>query len=329
MSVNNTDLFTAIKQNSLDEVSKLLLRNIDNLNEYIDQRDINDENTPLIFAILERHFYMAKLLIYAGADVKKADGTHHKWTPLHFACAFYNYDLANLLVECGANVNAKESEGRTPLDIMFLGRIKQRMSANYKGELDDTNRITSLLLKHGGETRFYNQFESYVSYKKNDKCNINADAVFDLGIAGKSRNTITLAEKFNKKLINNDPTVKAAIELRNSILSIENTTMLYQDSKLINGSSYPEITDQSSNTPNIGIIGGIFGGIYALGVLVFLGRKLYDYYRSCNTYGWKNNRNIVTESLLKQGQDNLAFITLDGITIDPIGDNEVVATTSI
>ncbi|WP_339047233.1 ankyrin repeat domain-containing protein [Candidatus Mesenet endosymbiont of Phosphuga atrata] len=77
MSINNTDLFTAIKQNSLDEVSKLLLRNIDNLNEYIDQRDINDENTPLIFAMLEKHFDIAKLLIYAGADIEKVGNRNH------------------------------------------------------------------------------------------------------------------------------------------------------------------------------------------------------------------------------------------------------------
>ncbi|XGA08784.1 MAG: ankyrin repeat domain-containing protein [Wolbachia endosymbiont of Xenopsylla cheopis] len=329
MSINNTNLFTAIKHNSLDKVSRLLLRNIDNLNEYIDQRGINNENTPLIFAILEEHFDIAKLLIYAGADIEKVD--IYKWTPLHFACGIFNYDLANLLVECGADVNAKENEGRTPLDIMFLGRRKQKMSGDpsYKENLDNTNKIASLLLKHGGEVKFYNQFESYISYKKNDKCNINADAIFNLGIANESRNTKILAERLSKKLINSDPTVRAAMKLRNSTLSIENTTMLYQDSKLINDSFYPEITGKSSNIPNIGaIVSGVFS-VIIVGGMAFLGKKLYDYYRSCNTYGWKNNRNAMIQLLPKQGQDNLAFITLNDATVSSAEDNQGVATTTL
>ncbi|WP_339047235.1 hypothetical protein [Candidatus Mesenet endosymbiont of Phosphuga atrata] len=123
---------------------------------------------------------------------------------MHFACAFYNYDLANLLIECGADVNAKENEKYTPLDITFIffRKIEQKKSddPNYKEKLDNTNKIASLLLKHGREARFYNQFESYASYKKNDKCNINADAIFDLGIANKSMNTVNLAVKFGKEI---------------------------------------------------------------------------------------------------------------------------------
>ncbi|WP_339047122.1 hypothetical protein [Candidatus Mesenet endosymbiont of Phosphuga atrata] len=131
-------------------------------------------------------------------------------------------------------------------------------------------------------------------------------------------------------MASSNPMVKAAIELRNSTLSIKSTTMLYQDSKLINGSFYPKITDKSSNIPNIGvIIGSILSSIFALKTLTFLGKKFYDYCRGCNTYGWKNNRNTMTESLLEQVEDNSTATELSNVTVDIARSSQRVATTPL
>lgn len=58
---------------------------------------------------------MVELLLNKGALCNPKD--FKKWTPLHKA-AFKNYaDIADILVKRGAWVKAKDSDGKTPLDI--------------------------------------------------------------------------------------------------------------------------------------------------------------------------------------------------------------------
>ena len=59
---------------------------------------------------------IAKLLIYAGADVNTSDPNGR--TPLHFIYIKYKrYDaaIAKLLIDAGANLNAQDNKGQTPL----------------------------------------------------------------------------------------------------------------------------------------------------------------------------------------------------------------------
>ena len=88
-----------------------------------------------------------KLAIEAGADVnqfnkdRKIEGKTLKggWTPLHHAALRDHKEIIKLLLSNGANVNAKTSEGLTPLDYT-------RQSKFIESETAD------LLRKHGAKT---------------------------------------------------------------------------------------------------------------------------------------------------------------------------------
>ena len=75
--------------------------------------------------------------IAIGADVNTKIKMKDELTPLHSATAEGYKEIAELLIAEGANVNAKDSNGKTPLD--WAIQSKHSETAN-------------LLRKHGGKT---------------------------------------------------------------------------------------------------------------------------------------------------------------------------------
>jgi ankyrin repeat protein len=58
-------------------------------------------------------------LINYGADINKTDCNGN--TPLHTAASKGNFEVVKFLVEAGANPIAKNSKGKTPLDLANEG----------------------------------------------------------------------------------------------------------------------------------------------------------------------------------------------------------------
>ena len=87
-----------------------------------------------IFEAIERgNIEIVKWHLAAGVDVKDGIGI----TPLHDACSEGHKEIVELLISKGAVLNAKDQDGKTPLD---------------KAEHQERTKIADLLRKHGGKT---------------------------------------------------------------------------------------------------------------------------------------------------------------------------------
>lgn len=82
-----------------------------------------------------------EVLIKAGANVNIED-SRNGLTPLHFAVQNSKVDIVNYLIENGANINAKTSNGQTPLHLSVAGGF-------YKSQNLDKTDVVKLLLEKG------------------------------------------------------------------------------------------------------------------------------------------------------------------------------------
>jgi len=91
------------------EVMQILIRHGADVNA----SDVHGR-TPLYFAVTLAGKASVKLLLESGAKVDVRD-VARKMTPLHLASAFGKEEIAQLLIAHGADVNAKDGEGKTPI----------------------------------------------------------------------------------------------------------------------------------------------------------------------------------------------------------------------
>jgi ankyrin repeat protein len=82
--------------------------------------------TPLHAALFGRQVETATLLVERGADVTIKRGgkgwQRSGWTALHYVAGFGFVDLVEPLLTRGADHEARDDEGRTPLDVAVEAR---------------------------------------------------------------------------------------------------------------------------------------------------------------------------------------------------------------
>jgi Ankyrin repeats (many copies) len=93
--------------------------------------------TPAVAALAGRHFQLAQVLHRNKSSVEPRGYDDN--TPLHSAALFGDLEMLQVLLEYGVDVNAKNTQGWTPL-----------FFASYGGRHNDS-RVTRLLIEHGAE----------------------------------------------------------------------------------------------------------------------------------------------------------------------------------
>jgi hypothetical protein len=91
------------------DIARLLLDN----GAEVNARDrVNNNRTPLYYAIENKHRNIIQLLIARGADMNNVSDSH---TGLMAAIVYDNNEVIDILIHAGANINAKGLVGYTPL----------------------------------------------------------------------------------------------------------------------------------------------------------------------------------------------------------------------
>lgn len=81
---------------------------------------VDNNRTPLIYAIEQQNIEVAKTLISSGADVNFHQPDHGD-TPLTAAAYYGQMPVVKLLISKGANINARDSSGQSVLTWAELG----------------------------------------------------------------------------------------------------------------------------------------------------------------------------------------------------------------
>ena len=116
------------------------------------------QNTPLHLAAVRGYANVVAALLEAGADVNRGD--HSNFTPLHWACMRYDLHVEPaliLLIRNGAAVNARTSQGRTPLDYAIIYRqrlVPILLRAGAALPAHTTNAYIQKVIAAGGFGRY-------------------------------------------------------------------------------------------------------------------------------------------------------------------------------
>lgn len=130
--LGQTPLHEAAHWGRNTEVAELLINN---------GADVNAEDefggTPLHDAARKGHsedakLLLAKLLLAKGANINAKDKAYD--TPLHLAAENGNTEVAKLLINNGADIDAKDGDGKTPLQVN--GVMGVRLRRWQRGEIE-------------------------------------------------------------------------------------------------------------------------------------------------------------------------------------------------
>ena len=107
------NLIKATSNNNIEEVSKLLNKEI--YQELIAEVNFKalDDWTPLHMACFENYFQIVEILLNHDSDIEAKTSIGR--TPLHLASFRGHQQIIEILVNKGANINACDVDGNTPL----------------------------------------------------------------------------------------------------------------------------------------------------------------------------------------------------------------------
>ena len=99
-------------------------------------REKTDTNgwTPLLNASYNGHLEVVRYLLEQGANRDKAN--NFDYTSLHYATGLGHLETVKLLMVYGADLNARNDNGRLPIDVAHTEEIKQAIRDEPRRRLD-------------------------------------------------------------------------------------------------------------------------------------------------------------------------------------------------
>ncbi|MEX0848962.1 MAG: ankyrin repeat domain-containing protein [Candidatus Dependentiae bacterium] len=137
--LTHTWLHNAAHDGQLKKMQTLL-----HLGWNIDSQDTS-KRTPLLGALFNHKFEIAKVLLDAGADPKIPD--INNVTPMHAVADSDNVELIPELLKHGANIDARTNSGRTPLAISMYKDQKDTMEKLIQSGASIIPALKMLLIK--------------------------------------------------------------------------------------------------------------------------------------------------------------------------------------
>ncbi|CAL8104499.1 unnamed protein product, partial [Orchesella dallaii] len=125
-----------------------------------------DFNSRILSSAVDhkRSASLLERLIRAGADFRKEEKDGSSWTVLHHAAFSYNLTALRYFIWKGCNVNAKDSNGNTPLHILL----------KFLGSLKVTHELVEALVQHGADVNVVGEDDqtplSIAVEKRANKC---------------------------------------------------------------------------------------------------------------------------------------------------------------
>ncbi len=92
--------------------------------------------TPLMKAVKSCDLDTIQAMIDKGANVNACD-TLQRWTVLHHAVVGCGHEVVALLVKSGAKLDAKDRDGRTPLQLAIWASAPQKSEEEQEKELKE------------------------------------------------------------------------------------------------------------------------------------------------------------------------------------------------
>ncbi len=187
------ELFEAIENGNLQEISQLLRSGVDSNAVGLDSVDIASYQTPaLIYALDEEKYKAAQLLIVRGADVFCEDIIGN--TPLILAAN--KPVLVKLLIEKDADLNAANYIGQTALmkaiEYDSIKCVRLLTAAKADVNAADENGLTPLMYSAKKECCY-----PVLTYKETDLIDVLLDAGADINAVDKNGNTaLNLAAQY-------------------------------------------------------------------------------------------------------------------------------------